>query len=151
MLTALGWEIRPLFGMRNATVSCSTPSNEDKIFLKNFWHGAGRLSLGLGTTCGWRSGLHPCSWEVCSTGELQLMIQPLALQSLQMRGVSLHKCDLPPAQTLGFRKSVMGCEWGWADLIAGALTVGGSLHLLLRSRNSVQLPGQTRRVSLLYI
>lgn len=33
------------------------------------------------------------SWEVCSTVELQFMIQTLALQNLQMCLISLNKCN----------------------------------------------------------
>lgn len=82
--------------MRNVTVSCSIPGNEDKIFLAEVlarsW-AALAGSPGAGDHMPVEVRAASPSWDIRSTVELQFVIQPLALQSLQMCLISLNKCD----------------------------------------------------------
>lgn len=134
-------KIWPLFVRRNATVSCFIPGKEDKIFPKKVlaWSWAavrGAPGAGDHMPVEVRAASH--SWEVCSTTELQFMIQPLALQNVQMCLISLNKCNAIclRCKRRGSQKYLMGCEWDVNDFIPGSLTVGGSPDLLPRSRNS---------------
>lgn len=132
-------KIWPPFVMRNATVSCSVPGNEDKIFLKRFWRGDGGSpshSQCWGPHVGGGQGCIP------QLGSLQHCRAPahdsasgLAKTTDVLNFLTQMRCNSPPVQKPGSQKYVMGCEWGRADFIPGSLTVGGSQDLLLRSRN----------------
>lgn len=114
--------------MRNATVSCSIPGNEDKIFLKRFWRRAGgspshsQCIPQLGSLQHRRAPVHDSASGFAKTTDVLNFLKQM-------------QCNLPSVQKPGSQKYVMGCEWGRTDFIPGSLTVGGSQDLLLCSRN----------------
>lgn len=98
MLTVPRDAAENLASIRNAKCHCQLfhswqrGQNPSQKVLARSW-AALPSTLGVGDHMPAEVGAVSHSWEVCSTVELQFMIQPLALQNLQMCLISLNKCN----------------------------------------------------------
>lgn len=132
-------KIWPPFVMRNVTVSCSIPGNEDKnLSGRGFGAelgGSRRLSRGWGPHAGGgQGGIPQLGTPQHRRAPVRDSASGLAKLTDVLNFLKQMRCNLPSVQTPGSQNYLMGCEWGRTDFIPGIPAVGGSHDLLLRSR-----------------